>query len=851
LEVEERNFRDSLWRSKEAHSRQVIEEMDQNNIWPVTKWWQGNRWTITPALRGAEGVKITDPAEKAKLLHRAWFPLPGDRSVALAVRLRDNLVGPTQDICEDWMPCLIKAFLKLSARKAPGISGIKYMHYRELDDQTVARILSIIQGHLSMGTSPQVWKEQIVTVLAKPDRPDYSIPKVYRPISLLECLSKTAERACTERMKEHVLKWNLASAQHVAKRGQGTETTFAVLASELAKGKRAGIKTAILKFDIQGFFDNIHQPTLVCIMKKLGFARDIVLWIQQHIAKRTFHYRIDGNVVWVTDHNNGIPQGSPLSPLLAVIYTHYMESYLDVQGVSLIMYMDDGLLVVHKKTIFQSIKALSLSLKWIELWAKDHKIRLDGGKTEFLFLARKNKEYKKFGLTNQKTLTWLGVTFDSNMSWAPHLKKLAMKAGNKVLAIRLAHSVKGGMRMSLTKKLINAYILPTMTYGQIMWRGAGEPTVGSRKWLEVTLNQAVGAALSTFRSTSRDMNLWLIQQPSMAHALQKLWDASLLRIGQMENRTLRGWLDEYSNIATDELIEQKDPAAQAVCLFREKGWAIHMEPMPVLKAEHLYIQAAAYAAEGPEELPEGTNEMPRASMRKEWERLAFNHHHCTSNVMKQLIMVRTGVDEDGDVYFLIQAVNAPAPLNEVLGCIPSGCYYRGRLLMETLKVIKDLHLAEGTDVFMVTAPEQDLQGTITSMPIRAGGEELQMWWLLGDILKRCCIVFNKVVIKNKKLNKHFRNMEERLARVVGMQIPIYSPILLAQERVIVAKQHHLIVLKHPYLSFDLGADQLPIPGLPSKQVVLNRLALGHILCGEYYQKVNWDCSKGCDCGANL
>jgi hypothetical protein len=138
-----------------------------------------------------------------------------------------------------------------------------------------------------------------------------------------------------------------------------------------------------------------------------------------------------------------------------------------------------------------------------------------------LFLARKSKEYKKFGLTNQKTLTWLGVTFDSNMSWAPHLKKVAMKAGNKVLAIRLARSAKGGMRASLTKKLINAYILPMMTYGQIMWRGAGEPTVGSRKRLEVTLNQAVGAALSTFRSTSRDMNLWLIQQPSMAHALQK------------------------------------------------------------------------------------------------------------------------------------------------------------------------------------------------------------------------------------------------------------------------------------------------------------------------------------------
>jgi hypothetical protein len=57
--------------------------------------------------------------------------------------------------------------------------------------------------------------------------------------------------------------------------------------------------------------------------------------------------------------------------------------------------------------------------------------------------------------------------------------------------------------------------------------------------------------------------------------------------------------------------------------------------------------------------------------------------------------------------------------------------------------------------------------------------------------------------------------------------------------------------KHPYLKFDLGAKQLPIPGPPSEQVILNRLASGHILCGEYYQKVNWDHSKGCVCGANI
>jgi hypothetical protein len=248
--------------------------------------------------------------------------------------------------------------------------------------------------------------------------------------------------------------------------------------------------------------------------------------------------------------------------------------------VVLILYMDDGLLVAHKKTIFQAAKALSLGLKKVDKWSHDHKIKLDPAKMEFMFLARKNKEFKHFGLTNQKTLTWLGVTFDSNMSWAPHLRRVTRKGQNKVNAIRIACTTKGGMTTTLTRKLVRVYILPMVTYGQIMWMSTGKPTLAAQRWLDITLNQAVGASLSTFRSTGQDMNLWLMQQPSMAQAIQRLWNTSLLHIGETENSVLRDWLDKYSTMPTHELIRQKDPATQAVVLFRKKGWELHMAPVP-------------------------------------------------------------------------------------------------------------------------------------------------------------------------------------------------------------------------------------------------------------------------------
>jgi hypothetical protein len=284
IEQKTREFESALWCQKETYFRTFIEEMSPDDIWPVTKWWQGTRRTIMLALKGQDSVKITDSMEKAKVLHRAWFPVQEDRSITLTVRILEEPDIPRQENCSGWLSYIMTAFKKPAARKALGITGIKYMHYREIERKHLIKVLVLVADHIEKGFSPQSWKEQIVTVLAKPDRLDFSVPKAYRPISLLECLSKTAERAIAERMKEHVVQWNLAQEQHIAKRGQGTETAFAVLATEIAKGKHLGLQTAILKFDIQGFFDHIHQPTLLCILRKLRFALDVVRFITQHIS---------------------------------------------------------------------------------------------------------------------------------------------------------------------------------------------------------------------------------------------------------------------------------------------------------------------------------------------------------------------------------------------------------------------------------------------------------------------------------------------------------------------------------------------------------------------------------------
>jgi len=75
---------------------------------------------------------------------------------------------------------------------APGPSSmgyclLKWVHTAQPDALTFIFNLSIDLGiHL--------WKQAMVVVLNKPNHPDYSQPKVYHPISLLECMGKLLEK---------------------------------------------------------------------------------------------------------------------------------------------------------------------------------------------------------------------------------------------------------------------------------------------------------------------------------------------------------------------------------------------------------------------------------------------------------------------------------------------------------------------------------------------------------------------------------------------------------------------------------------------------------------------------------
>lgn len=150
----------------------------------------------------------------------------------------------------------------------------------------------------------------------------------------------------------------------------------------------------VVDADIQGYFDNInHEILLGLLNRRISDRRVIKLcrqWLQSGVIENGKYYPT----------KKGSPQGGVISPLLANIYLHVLDSYWENHkelGV-IVRYADDAVIVCRTRkdaeSAFEHLKRIMTKLK-LTLNPQKTKI-VDMNKESFDFLGFC---YQKFGKT--------------------------------------------------------------------------------------------------------------------------------------------------------------------------------------------------------------------------------------------------------------------------------------------------------------------------------------------------------------------------------------------------------------------------------------------------------------------
>ncbi|EDN08303.1 predicted protein [Histoplasma mississippiense (nom. inval.)] len=206
--------------------------------------------------------------------------------------------------------------------KAPGRSGITNEFLKMLGRTFVEAITALTNACWHWETYPDTFKEAKTVALRKPGKADYQTAGAWRPIALLDTIGKIVEAATAKRLRKIAEDHNLLPSQQMgARRGRSTETAIAQLLAQIRTvWQHPGQVASVLSLDMTGAYDKVLRERMVHILRRLGIPRDLVGWVASFMTNRKSTIAFEGQESDTFDIPAGIPQGSPLSPILFLFY---------------------------------------------------------------------------------------------------------------------------------------------------------------------------------------------------------------------------------------------------------------------------------------------------------------------------------------------------------------------------------------------------------------------------------------------------------------------------------------------------------------------------------------------------
>jgi ribonuclease HI len=353
---------------------------------------------------------------------------------------------------------------------------------------------------LNSGYHPTNWRQATGAILKKPNKPDYSIPKAYRIISLLNCLGKISERIFAQRLSYLAETTNLLHNSQIGGRKKKSAIDAALLLqNEVELNKELKLKTSILFVDIQGAFDHVAKNQLLTILQGLGLPLSLIAWVFTFLSKRLLRLAFDGKIEEFVEIVTGIPQGSPISPILFLIY---IRNLFKSNSIRYLSYIDDIALIASSKSYSMNCKILEREIKQITEIGFQNAIKFDLAKTELIHFGSKtikNSINLPDGNNIQPSnlVKWLGIWFDPNLTYKYHVATKASKAKSNLQRMTRIVNISRGLSPTATRQLYLASIVTIADYGSILWWKGQK---GLIKPLQIIQNSASLKILGVFKT---------------------------------------------------------------------------------------------------------------------------------------------------------------------------------------------------------------------------------------------------------------------------------------------------------------------------------------------------------------
>lgn len=315
--IARRRFHTAVRDKKRQHWQCFLEEPD--NIWKAARYLRPRESTFgnIPILVDNQ-VEVEDNKDKAEVLLRTFFP-PTPDGWGTAGSQHSSLVRDNPDVTVEEIGYAVH---RIKPWKAPGTDGLPHVVWREVWSVLKRWIHAIFSASLRLGSMPAPWRIARILPLRKPDKPDYTIPEAYRPISLLSTLGKILELVVARRLSYWAETHNLLPTnQFGARPRRSCEQALVILTESIKDAWRQRKVLSLVSFDVKGAYNGVPREVMADRLSRRGIPSSIVRWVQSFCSGRRATVVVNGFETEAMDVAfPGLPQGSPLSPVLYIFF---------------------------------------------------------------------------------------------------------------------------------------------------------------------------------------------------------------------------------------------------------------------------------------------------------------------------------------------------------------------------------------------------------------------------------------------------------------------------------------------------------------------------------------------------
>ena len=176
--------------------------------------------------------------------------------------------------------------------------------------------MNIINEIWPTGKLPEDWHKAVIIPIPKPGK-DKTEATNYRPIALTSCICKTIERMINDR-----LVWFLESNNLISGNQAGFHKNFST--NDHLVRLESFIRDAFIKkehcvaifFDLEKAYDTTWKYGIIKDLHDIGLRGRLPNFISNFLSDRSFNVRIGSTLSDTFEQEQGVPQGSILSPTL-------------------------------------------------------------------------------------------------------------------------------------------------------------------------------------------------------------------------------------------------------------------------------------------------------------------------------------------------------------------------------------------------------------------------------------------------------------------------------------------------------------------------------------------------------